>query len=378
MSKLKERDGGITNKRLEKLVGQMLGPGSSKYDEIDTEYLEYCRAFGIEPSKHATLRRYFIFDENRGLEPGSPGARASLVTNRGPATLIDPAAANGKVMSRASEGWTDGDNDLIVADYFDMLTDELAGRPYNKTAHRRGLSRLLDGKSNGSIEFKHQNISAVLERLGLPWIEGYKPRHNFQGSLVEAVERRLAIIPPEMPSTDRWADPGGQPRHPASLIFVDPPGAVERPNREAEEKIAATIRKLDYAARDERNRELGRAGEKLVLENEISSLRDAGRHDLANRVRWVSDTDGDGAGYDIASFYPDGREKFIEVKTTNGGERSPFYVSSNELAASREKPGAWCLVRVWDFSREPRAFELRPPLEERVDLAATVYRASFG
>ena len=39
--------------------------------------------------------------------------------------------------------WTDAENDLIVADYFAMLADDVCGRPYNKAEHRRGLLPLL-------------------------------------------------------------------------------------------------------------------------------------------------------------------------------------------------------------------------------------------
>ncbi len=49
-------------------------------------------------------------------------------------------------------------------------------------------------------------------------------------------------------------------------------------------------------------------------------------------MRWVSDEDGDGAGYDIASFERDGRARLIEVKTTRGWERTPFHITCNELA----------------------------------------------
>ena len=35
--------------------------------------------------------------------------------------------------------WTDAENDLIVADYFAMLADDIAGRPYNKAEHNRDL-----------------------------------------------------------------------------------------------------------------------------------------------------------------------------------------------------------------------------------------------
>lgn len=65
----------------------------------------------------------------------------------------------------AQGNWSDHENDLVVADYFAMLADELAGRPYSKAEHRRALLSLLDGRSEGSIVFKHQNISAGLKAL---------------------------------------------------------------------------------------------------------------------------------------------------------------------------------------------------------------------
>src|SRR3546814_1640371 len=73
-----------------------------------------------------------------------------------------------------AEVWSDQEIDHIVADYFAMLTDELVGRSFNKAARNRDLQAVID-RSKGSIEFKHQNISAVLLGLGQPWIEGYKP-----------------------------------------------------------------------------------------------------------------------------------------------------------------------------------------------------------
>ena len=94
-------------------------------------------------------------------------------------------------------------------------------------------------------------------------------------------------------------------------------------------------------------------------------------------VRWVSKEDGDGAGYDIRSFTLEGRERLIEVKTTNGWERTPFHISQNELEVAQERREDWCLFRLYDFARTPRAFELRPPLEAHVSLTATSFLASF-
>src|SRR4249919_1166251 len=87
--------------------------------------------------------------------------------------------------------WSDTEVDLILADYFSMLSDELAGRTFNKADHNRAL-QALTGRNHASIEFKHCNISAVLERLGLPTIRGYRPRANFQNALIDGVERYLS------------------------------------------------------------------------------------------------------------------------------------------------------------------------------------------
>ena len=131
------------------------------------------------------------------------------------------------------------------------------------------------------------------------------------------------------------------------------------------------------AGRAERNRVLGRAGEVRALAHERATLVGAGRRDLAGRVRWVSEEDGDGAGYDIASYAPDGRVRLVEVKTTNGWERTPFYLTRNERAVAEEAPAEWRLLRLWNFARAPRAFELRPPLDRHVMLIATGFEARF-
>lgn len=276
--------------------------------------------------------------------------------------------------------WTDQQNDSIVADYFAMLVEDEAGRPYSKAEHNRQLQQVT-GRPRGSIEYKHQNISAVLKGLGEDWIPGYKPAFNFQGALVDAVARWLAQHPAWL-SPDTRAGLVGATRssavREAPTLWIGPPPTLSNvPPPDELEQMQAIARRFDVAERDARNRALGRAGEERVLSHERSSLAAAGRDDLARRVRWVSDEDGDGAGYDIASFEMDGRSRLIEVKTTNGWERTPFHISRNELAVSEERRRDWCLVRLWNFAREPRAFELRPPLDAHVSLMPTSFQASF-
>jgi len=269
--------------------------------------------------------------------------------------------------------WTDAENDLIVADYFAMLSADFSGQSYNKAAHNRDLQTQID-RNRSSIEFKHQNISAVLRALGEDWIPGYKPAQNYQGTLEDAVARWLELNPGWL---SRISDRPAMGLRDAAQLWVGPPPTLSnQPPAELGQTIA-TARKFDVAERDERNRALGRAGEERALAHEKAVLAGSGRSDLASKVRWVSDEDGDGAGYDIASYAPDGRPRLIEVKTTNGWERTPFHISRNELAVADERRADWCLMRLYHFSREPKAFELRPPLDAHVSLTATSFQASF-
>jgi hypothetical protein len=275
-----------------------------------------------------------------------------------------------------SDPWTDDENNLIVSDYFAMLADDLFGRHYNKAQHRRKLLPMLNNRSESSVEFKHQNISAVLKGLGEDWIAGYKPAFNFQMSLVDAVARWLALHA-------EWLERKPESRPLAGFqdsapIWVGPPPTLSNQPPPAElEQMLHIAHKFDVAGRDAHNRVLGRAGEEQVLVQERATLEAAGRDDLARKVRWVSQEDGDGAGYDIASFRPDGKARLIEVKTTNGWERTPFHITRNELAVADERRSEWCLFRLWNFSREPKAFELYPPLDAHVTLTPTTFMAGF-
>ncbi len=89
---------------------------------------------------------------------------------------------------------------------------------------------------------------------------------------------------------------------------------VEPPAREVLVRTPASLRqrlprKFDYAARDEANRKLGRAGEQWVIGYEQQRLTELGHPELFQRLDWVSDTRGDGAGFDILSFEEDAHER---------------------------------------------------------------------
>lgn len=256
-----------------------------------------------------------------------------------------------------------------------MLEDDILGRSYNKASSNRYLQEIV-GRSRTSIEYKHQNISAVLKGLGEDWIPGYKPAFNFQITLVDSVLRWLKNHPTWLSRRPPYLSVPGL-NEAAQLWLGPPPTYSNQPPPAGLSQMLAIAKKFDVAGRDEQNRALGKAGEELVFSYERSLLVGAGRSDLARRVRWVSEDDGDGTGYDISSYEPDGRSRLIEVKTTNGWERTPFNITRNELAVAEERRAEWCILRIWNFSREPKAFELRPPLSAHVSLTATVFQAQF-
>lgn len=275
----------------------------------------------------------------------------------------------------SGDDWSDAQNDVIVADYFAMLADELSGRSFNKAAHNRNLQERL-GRSRGSIEFKYANISAALQAFEQPIITGYKPRFNFQMSLAEAVHRWLAANPEWVERLPRQGSNAFA--YASDQLFIDTaPTLRNAPPSEETELSNAIARRFNVAAMVERNRALGKAGEERALAHEKAVLRAAGREDLASRIVWTSQEEGDGAGYDIASFTADGRPRLLEVKTTNGQDRAPFYISQNELDVADGNRSEWVLFRLYNFAREPRAFEIRPPLSVHVALTATSFRASF-
>jgi hypothetical protein len=278
----------------------------------------------------------------------------------------------GASMSDEAErrAWSDAENDIIVADYFAMLAQEIAGGTPVKAHHNRALVERI-GRPRGSIERKHMNISAVLERLGRRRINGYAPLANFQSSLIAAIERHLTATAGAASSVE------GKVEEARAVLWIGSPPSIGLDDVKTTPALERLVRKFDPAERDARNRNLGRSGEELVFHHERERLFAEGRDDLARKVEWTSQERGDGAGYDIASFAADGSARLIEVKTTNGSAKTPFYMSENERLFSEERPDAFRLMRLYDFATKPSGFELRPPLETFLALQPTNYRAAL-
>ena len=281
-------------------------------------------------------------------------------------------------MTDVRRNWSISEVEATVEDYFDMLRLELTKQDLEKAAHWRTLMKRLDNRSRGAIERKHQNISAILIEMGIPFIEGYKPLSNYQRSMPDVVCEYLRKNPalqdlfrvdsddaPEMPSVDDWLS------------------AMEKPPSQEEKEQSIGLKEpainnpagVNYLEREARNQALGAAGEEFIINYERARLIQAGRESLADRIEHVSETRGPSAGYDILSYETDGRDRFIEAKTTKYGKYTPFYITMNELTFSEKNSSQYYLYRLFGFRTKPRMFALHGRLHGQCNLEPSVFIA---
>ena len=275
--------------------------------------------------------------------------------------------------------WSDAEVIATVADYLGMLLAEARNEKYIKSQHNAELRKKLNGRSKAAVELKHQNISAIMQELDLPFIPGYKPRGHRQAKLLTEVEKFVAAHPKLISEINAGLSTPAKTIPNVGLtagIFVTAPIVSRSRRRRARSKIFPGT-KIDYAGRDAANSELGRAGEEYVAKVESKRLIEQGRRDLARKVEHVSITRGDGLGYDVLSFNPKtGMEIYIEVKTTNGGKDSAFFITSGELDFSKKNPKKSCLYRVFHFrTGRPKIYTVNGDLSRSLNCEPTQFRA---
>jgi hypothetical protein len=269
--------------------------------------------------------------------------------------------------------WSKLEVEAAVADYLDMLALELRGELFNKAEHNRNLAQVLNGRTRGSIERKHQNISAVLIELGYPYIDGYKPLRNYQELLKGVVEERLLMATAlEEEIASLIVSPPPSPAPFDDILNIRVPVPV--PDRETRTSVyessttPARGAKRNYLEMEARNGALGLAGEQLVVRYEQERLSRAGQDRLAGKIIHISAVESDSRGFDILSYETDGRERLIEVKTTRFGALTPFFASRNEVEVSDTRNEQYQLYRVFKFSDQPRLFLLPGSLKRTCEL----------
>ena len=276
--------------------------------------------------------------------------------------------------------WTEAEVEAAVAVYFQMLRMQELGQTPNKAEHNRRLHQLIPARNSSSIEYKHRNISAVLNLYGAQTLSGYKPLPNFQQLLIpvvgRALERDRALDDAALRRVETPAEPPVL-EHFRDFVVEVPKAPKVRIAERNREWIKRTPIKRDYLEREARNRSLGLAGEVLVMEFEARRLHDLGAKKYIDRIDHVSKTKGDGAGFDILSFDGDGRERYIEVKTTAYVAETPFFISPNEVEFSGEQADRFHLYRLFAFRENPKMFTLSGPVAANCVLDPVSFRATL-
>ena len=137
--------------------------------------------------------------------------------------------------------------------------------------------------------------------------------------------------------------------------------------------------KADYNKINLSKEKIGKDSEKLVYDWEKERLKKEQREDLAKKVFWESEENGDGAGYDIKSFEKRNGEYveiYIEVKGTNKSVNQAFDISINEIVASNRYGDRYFIYRIGEiYSDVPKFYKVNGKIEENFELEAVNFKA---
>ena len=275
-----------------------------------------------------------------------------------------------------ADTWNRLEVEAVVATYLAMYELEVLNRPYVKTEYIRSLEGQLDKRSEASIEYKCGNISAALEELGLPFIDGFKPYRNYQQLVLEVVSDRVRERRGLLDLIKATAQQAGVVPQVEDILAAlgEPPEKPEKPYPDRGAGSSPPV-PLDYVALEAWNQSLGRAGEEFVLRFERARLTRGGQENLADRIEWASIERGDWLGFDIRSYETDGSDRFIEVKTTRYGRRTPFFASRNEVRTSMDLDRSYHLYRAFAFDRGAKLFILPGRLDRSCSLDPLTFEA---
>ncbi|WP_420789078.1 DUF3427 domain-containing protein [Shewanella algae] len=236
------------------------------------------------------------------------------------------------------------------------------------------FARVNDKKNSKALPFIYvgtlEYLSHIVPGTGVPIEVGFKVS-DYQNPANEALSTLYEWVPGA--SSEKQLIDVSQ----TVLTQVEVPTRSDRSAQRAG-KTNSQI-KIDWAERSEMNRNLGLAGELLVLEFEKQKLKGLGRYDLADKVNHIA-IKSDSDGYDIVSYDEHGDEMFIEVKTTKQGKGAAFFISKNEVEVSRTKGKKFWIYRVYDLkdgSDKAKFFALQGPVEDHFYLVPESYMASL-
>jgi hypothetical protein len=284
--------------------------------------------------------------------------------------------------------------------FVERATKTLADSSYSREYYRMlRLNRLLDNR--GKLIFTRLNEPPAPSRRTTAggWTHWFRRRAKTPRSGKSSPMTALGDINTNPESNSRASRPNPKvsqavknQREAPSAASVAPPkiensdadwrltGENEIPEKKA--KKSPTVRTIKASEKfweelGAKKIKIGKKGEMLVMEYERRRIvREYGQLFLSRLVH-SSTSEGDGLGYDIAS-YADGLEIFIEVKTTTGDFWNGLIFTKNELEAMRKLDANYYLYRVFHLdmksnSGKLKIFKGREAIEKAFDFSPQTF-----
>jgi len=223
------------------------------------------------------------------------------------------------------------------------------------------LADILNKRVNtNSYHFKNQGHEAAIKiNQRAPIFSGYK--HFYGKGKPDTSE--ISLI------EDEWMRFVNQDR--ISEAFVgDILSILETENSDLSAEVDGLIESLRRAI-DGDARDIGRAGESVVITHEVSRLNSLGRSELSKKVKKIPDHLG--VGYDILSFEGLSRTEFaelnryIEVKATRSKRQlvaNSFTLTPNEWNAARSHGDTYFVYRLIISEGALKMFVIQNPYEQ--------------
>lgn len=222
----------------------------------------------------------------------------------------------------------------------------------------QAFNAIVGFKSNyivqGFIQLKEERVESIATQFG---------------SMENMLDQFQSNISEEVPTDNETVYVNVSKEIEPEIIFE--PKIVPKQLTTLVKKTERTPYKTDYVARSKANAITGSKGEELVLKEEKKRLKKLGKFDLANKVLRVS-VDDDSKGYDIHSFEEDGRDRYIEVKTsTSKGNSIRFFMSQNEYNAARTLSNYFVYFVDGINDKCPRVTQIKEPIKKGNFLVTT-------
>jgi len=150
------------------------------------------------------------------------------------ASVIERIPADDLATPKGGSEWTQVEVEASVDAYLEMLRKEERGEKDSKAAYNAELREgPLVGRTRASVEYRMQNISAVLEDLGLNRIQGYLPAKNVgpkvSAQIISVLGSRRHLDPDDYEPTSDESDLEERTRKLKAKGFAAPPKGTDTP-----------------------------------------------------------------------------------------------------------------------------------------------------